>query len=523
MNIQTRAVLWTVPETRGNPTTASVFAVMAFAVGLLAMSTLNARASVYPGTVSIWATMGEFSPTLVRIITGKPYPSATSSLNAGSPASYNPPPPSSDESEGKLSPIYTWTWQVNYKSSEGASYASAPSADYAVNAIPASSLPGATLVFVPKVPAYWQVQVTCYVTVTDQNDTSKTWNGHSNANNGPRTLTSYTFDITYTGSVAGGTSDSGSVVSNQTINVHAGWPIKLGAKITPSDLATQFTWMISGAGGNGAGAIGGYTPIAGATSVTPLAASNATTDVFPGSATPSGAYYYTTNNKFAASVAPTNNTEIPYVMTTFDVAKAMATLSTKTSVVCGGDDSTLGNGAIDMGDAFLTALDPSSPNPQTKIGITFNSSPGGNSSFSGSFNFVQLYTSDDNYYDSSGKLLASNTQTGLDNTFPYGNQAPVGANQADTTNDNPARGPVSGVAKITVADTPIMWLMYKPAAAGSIWVPIDSVNWNWGGTDYYDGNTGTGWNTTGTTQSNNPPGMITNTYPVWSTVVKNTK
>ena len=98
----------------------------------------------------------------------------------------------------------------------------------------------------------------------------------------------------------------------------------------------------------------------------------------------------------------------------------------------------------------------------------------------------------------------------------------MSANQADTTNDNPGTAPGKDVAKITVADSAIMSLLYKPAATGSIWVPIDSVNWNWGGTDYYDGNAGTGWNITGTSQSDNPQGVITNKYPVWNTVITNT-
>lgn len=482
-----------------------IMAIVLMAVLSIAL-TRAARASDYPGTVSIWATMGEFSPTLVRIITGKPYPSATSSLNAGSPTSYNPPPPSSDESEGKLSPIYTWTWQVNYKSSEGASYASAPSADYAVNPIPASSLSAATWVFVPKIPAYWQVSVTGYVTVTDENEKSKTWDGHANA--GPRELTSYTFDITYTGSVAGGKSDSGSVVSNQTTDVHAGWPIKLGAKITPSDLATQFTWMISGAGGNGAGAIGGYTPIAGATSVTPLAASNAATDVFPGSATPSGAYYYTTNNKFAASVAPTNNAEIPYVMTTFDVAKPTATVSTVTDRV-----NVWSIAGVMMFGGWYS--DPAEPEKDGGAdGIDFTYAPVQNTGFSGEFDWIQVYTPDWSFWNASGKLIDTLNGSGLDSLNRttggvfYGNNPPE---DSPYTSPNFISNDVA--TKIAVADHATMWLMYLPKAAGSIWVPIDSVNWNWGGTDTLVNNS---WSLSNGSWSRNPTGAETNIFPIWN-------
>ncbi len=113
----------------------------------------------------------------------------------------------------------------------------------------------ATLAFTPLIAGYWAVSVSCTVTATDTK-TRPYWTGSANA--GPQDLTSCKLDITYTGSVAGGNPDSGTVVTNKTTDVHVGWPIELGAKLAPVDLATTFTWTIDGAGGNGAKAINGY-------------------------------------------------------------------------------------------------------------------------------------------------------------------------------------------------------------------------------------------------------------------------
>ncbi len=209
----------------------------------------------YAGAVTVTATMGSFSPNPVQApdtASNNPGQSATSTLSA----SYQPP---SGAPEGQLSPQYDWSVaSVQYKALQADAWGAPPSNSYtdSINPTQPSGTPGATLTFTPLITGYWQVSVSCSVTVTDITS-NQYWAGSADA--GPEELTSYTFDITYTGPIAGQSSnDAGATVTNKTQNVHAGWPIQLGAVLSPSDLATKFTWTIQGAGGNGSAAINGY-------------------------------------------------------------------------------------------------------------------------------------------------------------------------------------------------------------------------------------------------------------------------
>lgn len=120
------------------------------------------------------------------------------------------------------------------------------------------------------------------------------------------------------------------------------------------------------------------------------------------------------------------------------------------------------------------------------------------------------------------------TGSGLDTAFPY----PSGPNLPDLNvfeiNDSPGTGPgiavnatygindVAKVTKVTVNDNATMWLLYRPKPTGSVWVPIDSVNWNWGGTDSLDAGQ---WQvTSGAGIAKNPAGKATDTFPTWSTL-----
>ena len=354
--------------------------------------------------------------------------------------------------------------------------------------------------------------MSCEVAVSDSRNPSPGWIGTGNAgptgSAGPPNLTSYTLDITYTGPVVGGGSDNGTVVTCKTENVHAGWPIQLGVKLEPSDMADAFTWAIEGAGGNGAAAIAGWNPTKGFTWVSPL-----------NPASPSGIYsfgypcYYVAAGDHNASVTP-QGVGVPPAWTTFSVAKPSSeTLTTTTSVVCGGTDRDKGGGAMDFGDAFLVNNDPGSPYPQPyQDGIDFRAKPGQIAGFSGKFDWAQGYSLSQIYLDSKGNPLGSAYGEGLDTSFPYPS---LGTSQ---TNDNPAAAPSDVPAsdgdafKITVADHATMWLLYKPSISGSIWVPVDSVNGNWGGTDQF---LGSHWGISSTSSSQNPTGTATNKYPEW--------
>ncbi|MGC9261652.1 MAG: hypothetical protein ACP5I8_16430, partial [Phycisphaerae bacterium] len=244
--------------------------------------------------------MSPFSPNPVKVNS-----SATSSLSA----SYTPP---SGVSEGDLSAQYDWSVQVQYKALGADSFGSPPSGSYTDSISPTqpSTSSGATLTFNPLIAGYWQVSASCGVTVTDTK-TNQYWSGSANA--GPEDLTSYTLDITYTGPVAGGSSDSGTVVTNKTTALHAGWPIELGVQLAPADLSKTFSWSIDGAGGNGSAAIGGYTSSTSDAQVNALDPANATGSTF-------GPYYYVAPGTHKASVKPAG-TSIAAVLTNFGITR----------------------------------------------------------------------------------------------------------------------------------------------------------------------------------------------------------
>ena len=178
---------------------------------------------------------------------------------------------------------------------------------------------------------------------------------------------------------------------------------------------------------------------------------------------------------------------------------------------------------MDFGDNYLSSSDPGSPYPQPpQLGIEFEAQNVQDSGFNGAFNWVQVYAPNQAFYGANGNLLGTVDGAGLDTGFPYGPDKALG-DSPFRTDDNPATAPSAipqnyGAAeRIVVADHATMWLMYKPAASGAIWIPIDLVNWNWGGTDLYQAGPGT-WQIANTSSAQNPSGASTHTYPVWGSL-----
>ena len=490
------------------------YAALALAVVVLGLTARLAWALNYAGYVTVIATMGQLNPNPIRA-----GDTATASLSA----TYEPP--ANLPAEATPSAQYSWSVSVAYKALYADSYGAPPPNSYTLSISPSQPSPsgGAELSFTPLIAGYWQLTGSCGVKVTDQT-ANEYWTG--SANTGPADLISYTFDITYTGSVAaasGDTTDSGTVVTGKTTDVHAGWPIQLGAELAPSDLASKFTWTISGAGGNGSAAINGYSLGSGDASavVDALVPSADTEPIFPDPGVPYAPmlfnYYYTESGNYSASVSP-QGVNIPAATASFSVVKPSGTLSTATSAVCGGVDSALGTGAIDFGDAFLTKADPGSPYPQpAQDGIEFEENNVQCSGFGGSFNWVQVYTGAQEFYNAVGTLLGTVDGGGLDTTFPYGDDPQLG-DPPFRTDDSPSTCPAvaqNGVCtKVVASGDPEMWFIYLPSAPGSIWVPVNSVSWSWGGTDTQNAKT-MAWGISNTSSSNDPAGTATNTYPVW--------
>ncbi len=310
-------------------------------------------------------------------------------------------------------------------------------------------------------------------------------------------MTGYTLDITYTGPVAGGSPDSGSVVTNKKENVHAGWPIQLGAKLAPSDLASKFTWSIDGAGGNGSAAIGGYDPATGPTYVTALNPASSTGTSFP----TTGSYYYVASGSENASVTP-NGGGIPAAETTFSVTKPTATVSTTTSAVYVWPASGI------MGFGQWMSNPPFGKAP----GIVISADIDKNLGFNGGYNFIQVYAPDRVLYTADGGVFKLISGAGLDAPSGQIFYQPDAVYGPDARGDSPEQGAGGTVAKVVVADNATMWFMYLPHANGSIWVPIDSVDWSWAGTESLASGS---WSLTGGTWAKDPQGSKTNTYPVW--------
>ena len=365
------------------------------------------------------------------------------------------------------------------------------------------------------------------MTVTDTT-TNQYWSG---SGNDPKAVTSYTLNIMCYGTEA--TTYDGPWnpnVTGTTVPVHAGWPIQLQAALAPSDLATQFTWTIAGAGGNGSAAINGFAVTANdnangtlATStgtVVALVPGNDTKATFPDPAsTPAmlQSYYYTTAGNYTASVQPQGVAGVAAVKTTFSVEKPQATIATAGSSIYGGTDIANGADAIDLGDYYLQ---PQPQNPQ--LGITFTptltaATVGEIPPFRGTYSWIQVYSADQHWYNTNNAVIAHLVSSGIDTYLPYPFYP---TNTLDTT-DSPSSGPFlpgvpAGCTKLTVDDTATMWFMYTPSGwPADITVPVAKVTWNWGGVDSAGAN-GAAWNITNPITPGNPAGQATNEYPTWS-------
>ncbi len=480
-------------------------------VSVLAVAAKVAFALTYVGPVTVTANMGSFSPNPVQI---------NNAVTANLGANYYPP---SGVPEGDLSAQYNWSVsQVQYKALQADTYGSPPADSYTDSISPTqpAASSGATLTCTPKIAGYWAVSVSCAVTVTDT-QTSQYWSGSGNA--GPKGLTSYTLDITYTGSVAGGSADDGTVVTNKITAVHAGWPIQLGANLSPSDLATKFTWTIGGAGGNGSTAINGYVrnaatgdPLVPGTDtslysmgiVVPLDPGADSKSTFPDPSSPGilKYYYYTKGGSLTASV---NFQGGNAAKTTFSVAEYTETM--QNSYTSGVVSTATQGGSVEM------SLGP----PLKYDQILFQQIPSsGDGAFAGTLHFVQIYTRNDEWIGDTTKGIPnwSTSETGLDGTYFYGNEAAPPS--TIHTGDAPAHSSDNNYIKMVIDDTPAMWAMYEPKVSGSIVVPLAVQGWEWGGTETLNTTTGQWTLTSGVPIG---PGTLspldpTNEYPVWSEI-----
>ncbi|MGC8551961.1 MAG: hypothetical protein ACP5O7_03750 [Phycisphaerae bacterium] len=299
-------------------------------------------------------------------------------------------------------------------------------------------------------------------------------------------------DITYTGWLAGDSQEKTQlVVTGQQENIHAGWPVKLGAVVAPAGLAQAFTWTISGSGGKNAPAIANYVPtVTTAGQPPPAVDTGVVTPLNPAATAGSsfGPYYYTAANNFTASVSA-NGANVQAAKTTFLVAKPPLTLLTQPA----GPVVVSVNGAAYMDTITqkpihilsLTFGEPGAANPTVGVHIGTDITGLIPAGFAGKVYFAQIYTPNDSQTVTVNGQPTNQTrsQGGLDGYFPY---VPfVGANgTVDYMTDSPEIPLLNPtVTALSVADDAQTWLMYKPGTmADSIYVPIQVLSWSWGGT-----------------------------------------
>jgi hypothetical protein len=107
----------------------------------------------------------------------------------------------------------------------------------------------------------------------------------------------------------------------------------------------------------------------------------------------------------------------------------------------------------------------------------------------------------------------------LDIDDPYANHGPhavtAGTQGTATDNDSPGLPLSAGFTNGTVTMTFKLYLMYKPAGADSIWVPLGLVSWGWAGSARSTDGGATWTKTSGAHTATNPSGAKTNEFPTW--------
>ncbi len=467
-------------------------AIVLVALALL-VSYLAGRQFATAGSVELTANLGAFSSTFVKVNTA-----VTASLTAGTPYNYNPPVPPADEAA--LVPSYTWSiGPVQVASASGGPYRIAVlGTDYKIAPLPPTANTVSILTFTPIVTGYWKVSASCSVVVTDTK-TGFSWNGGPVAT-GPKTFISYILHIDY----------GGAPVDGLTENVCVGEQIPLTVDVEPSDLG--FQWNIMGT------TVSKYAPDDSASNLTPVTAADL-------KASPLTFYWVLPPQSNDDDVMLQINGG-PSVFSTFDVYQPNQKM---TATYVGG---TYVNGLYDPPGIWLY-FGTAQGGDGVFFGTPVTAYP---QQFGGKVDFVQTIAADavtvseGQYYD--GIFMGDQTYQSamppgsppvLDTDFTYTKTGPFSKDGVLWTDD----GPGSPCSVSPVGDggspyyesfliIPTMYLIYKPALANAIWVPLDSYRWGWFGAAQ-EGLLG-GWSVQNGENNPNPPVEVTPTgEPTWNT------
>ena len=483
---------------------AAVICVMLVAVKV-AIACTNA------GSVTVTASMGQFSPNPVEV--NKP---ATSILSAG----YTPP---SGVSEVDLSATYAWSVaSVQYKSQwlnaqgKAAQYGPPPSGQYTDPIDPStpSTSSSATLAFTSPVAGYWQVSVSCSVTVTDTK-TNQCWSGSAVA--GPQPLTVYVLHIQY----------GGNVVDSQTQDVCVGEYIGLTAEYGPSDMTLQ--WTVAGS------TIYAYEADNQQGVIIPLT---------PADFTYADLYYYwmdtdsgsTENENVKLTGTLPAGGSPPPVNTTFNVYRPVPTFSTQYLGAISLDTSygpSVGTLCLHDGDEQSGGYDPG-------IEFTYSIPP---SQFGDTSNLTTVQISDrgtitTQQYNSANKntttfeyTLPDSALAGplLDTSFPYPQEA---YGQTSDSPGNTVSPPPAGsgfgagsweTVSVTVSETfthNLLFLPDLPNGGVATYAPLSEVSWGWNAEADNPGQSGFYLANSAKLPPSPPTGADLSTLPQWNNNVQ---
>jgi hypothetical protein len=116
-------------------------------------------------------------------------------------------------------------------------------------------------------------------------------------------------------------------------------------------------------------------------------------------------------------------------------------------------------------------------------GITFLSTISYQAVFTGKTQWVQLLTDHlDRIMLQSSEVWCENTKTGLDTYYPASKAVDFKDWPGLKIEDLVGGSQVYHVSKAEVYQKFRTWLMFKPTGNNSIWVPLMTVDWDWGGT-----------------------------------------
>lgn len=245
-----------------------------------------------------------------------------------------------------------------------------------------------------------------------------------------------------------------------------------------------------------------------------------------GQAIPVGAAMLAQNPLTFAYTAPTQSIITVEIVTTAGTANVSNSF-TVTSPTVSQFRTVTGNAAIvtDTEGTWLKLTNPPGP------GIDIYATVVGDQATGGTLGFIQLANNNRAviYANSLSAHLSTNGQlildVGMTGTVLYQDvtaQLATGQSTSIYVTDSPAQQlqvPPSSIAEIIIGslvpeESYQTFLMFCPNSAQAVWVPLEVVNWGWGGVAAAENGS---WILTDPSVTFDPEGVAVNQYPSWTT------